>query len=180
MIAGRIVPALPTTTAAITGIVCLQLYTLMQTNKIDYFKNCYMNLAINGFMMVKPTKNIYNTDKEYDEGIKGPVKAIPPNWTVWDKIIINGSKIVQEFIDNIKKEYNVDTFFIQSNNIAIYQAFLPTNSDKSIMKIEEIYINEANKRNIPINKKFLILKINGEYDKIPVLMPLFKYNYANN
>ena len=180
MIAGRIVPALPTTTAAITGIVCLQLYTLMQTNKIDYFKNCYMNLAINGFMMVKPTKKIYNTDKEYDEGIKGPVKAIPPNWTVWDKIIINGSKTVQEFIDKIKKDYNVRTFFIQSNNITIYQAFLPTKSDKSIMKIEEIYINEAKKRNIPINKKFLILKINGEFNKIPVLMPLFKYNYENN
>ena len=33
MIAGRIVPAMATTTAAITGIACLQIYTLKETNK---------------------------------------------------------------------------------------------------------------------------------------------------
>ena len=36
MIAGRIVPAMATTTAAITGIACLQIYTLNETNKINY------------------------------------------------------------------------------------------------------------------------------------------------
>ena len=39
MIAGRIVSAMATTMATITGIVCLQLYTLNQTNKINYFRN---------------------------------------------------------------------------------------------------------------------------------------------
>ena len=179
MIVGRIVPALQTTTAAITGISSLQIYTLNQTNKIDYFKNCYLNLAVNGFLMVKPSKKICHKDKEYDEDIKGPVLAIPLNWTVWDKIIINGSKTVKEFIDIIKKEYNVDVFFISSNGITIAQTFMETNKDKNNTKIEDIYINEAKHKNMAINKKFLILEVNGECKHIPVLMPLFKYNYIN-
>ena len=88
MIAGRIVPAMATTTAAITGIVCLQLYTLNQTNKINYFRNCYLNLAINRFIMTLPAPQIKHVDKEYDEELDSSIKAIPPNWTVWDKIII--------------------------------------------------------------------------------------------
>ena len=43
------------------------------------------------------------------------------------------------------------------------------------MKIEEIYFKEANKINIKINKNYLILKINGEFNKIPVIMKIFKY-----
>ena len=180
IIAGRIVPALATTTAAITGIVCLQLYTLTQTNQINYFKNCYMNLAVNNFIMTIPSRKIRHKDKEYDEELSTPIKAIPLNWTVWDKIIINGPKTPKEIMDYIKKEYNVDVFLISSNGITISQTFLSTHSDKNNLKIEEIYINEAKNRNISINNNFLILQINGEYNKIPVLMPLFKYIYKLN
>jgi len=65
IIAGRIIPAMATTTATITGIACLQLYTLNQTNNINYFRNCYLNLAINRFIMTMPSEQIMNTDKEY-------------------------------------------------------------------------------------------------------------------
>lgn len=58
MIACKIIPAISTTTAAITGIVCLQIYTLNQTNKINYFRNCYINLEINRFIMTLPAEQI--------------------------------------------------------------------------------------------------------------------------
>ena len=41
-IAGNIIPAIASTTAAITGITCLQIYTLLQTDKsfnsVPFFK----------------------------------------------------------------------------------------------------------------------------------------------
>ena len=177
IIAGRIVPAMATTTSSITGIVCLQLYTLNQTNKIKYFRNCYLNLAINRCIMTLPSEPIKHQDKEYDEELSSPIKAIPLNWTVWDKIIINGSKTVKELINYFKKEYNVDIFLIKSNDINIAETFLSTNKSKIDLKIEEIYFNEANKKNIKISNNFLILEINGEFNNIPVLMPIVKYNY---
>ena len=74
MIAGRIVSAMATTMATIAGIVCLQLYTLNQTNKINYFRN-YLNLAINRFIMTLPAPQIKHVDKEYDEELDSPLKA---------------------------------------------------------------------------------------------------------
>ena len=177
IIAGKIVPAMATTTAAITGIVCLQLYTLTQTNQIKYFRNCYLNLAVNRFIMVLPTPKIEHKDIEYDEELSMPIKAIPPNWTVWDKIIINGSKSVEELIHYIKKEYNVDVILITCNGITIVQTFILSNNDNKGLKIEDIYKKEAKNRNIPIINNFLALQVNGEYNKVPVSMPLFRYNY---
>ena len=177
IIAGKIIPAMATTTAAITGIVCLQLYTLNQTNQIKYFRNCYLNLAINRFTMTMPSETIKHQDKEYDDDLLSPIKAIPLNWTVWDKIIINGPKTPEELIDFIKKEYNVNVILITSNEITIAQTITNSNPDINKLKIEEIYLKEAKSRNISINNNFLILQINGEINKVPVIMPLFRYNY---
>ena len=65
MIAGKIIPAIATTTASITGIVSLQLYTLLQTQKIEYMRNCFLNLAISLFVMTEPAEVIKMQDKAY-------------------------------------------------------------------------------------------------------------------
>ena len=96
MIVGKIIPNISTITGAITGIVCLQIYTLNQTNKINDFRNCYINLEINRFIMKLPSEQIKHKDKEYDENLLTPIKAIPLNWIVWDKIAINGSKTLDQ------------------------------------------------------------------------------------
>ena len=178
MIAGRITPALATTTAAITGIVCLQLYTLNLTNNINFLRNCFFNLAINGFIMTKPAKVTKHTNIEFDEDLGTPIKSIPLNWTEWDKIIIKGSQTPEELVDYINKKYNVKVLLIKtSNDITIFQSFLEdfNNNEKNILKIEDIYKNEAKKRNIQFNENFLALTINGESDGIPVAMPILKY-----
>ena len=69
MIAGRITPALAITTAAITEIVCLQLYTLYRTNNINFLRNCFFNLAINRFIMTLPAKETKHTNIEFDEDL---------------------------------------------------------------------------------------------------------------
>ncbi len=178
MIAGKIIPAIATTTASITGIVSLQLYTLLQTQKIDYMRNCFLNLAISLFVMTEPAEVIKMQDKDYDELLLGPVKAIPPKWTVWDKIVINGSKTCQEFIDEVKKEYNVDISVITANNVSIIQTFMPSNKDRFGQKIEDIY--KANSK-VPLedNKTYLFLEVSGDVDDASALMPLFKYNFKN-
>ena len=178
MIAGKIIPAIATTTAAITGIVSLQLYTLFQTQKIDYMRNCFLNLAISLFVMTEPAEVIRMQDKEYDELLLGPVKAIPPKWTVWDKITINGSKTCQELIDEVKKQYNVDVSVITANSISIIQTFMPSNKDRFAQKIEDIY--KANSK-VPFddNKKYLFLEVSGDIDDATALMPLFKYIFKN-
>jgi ubiquitin-activating enzyme E1 len=176
MIAGKIIPAIATTTAAATGIVSLQLYTLFQTDKIEFMRNCFMNLAICLFVMTEPAEVIKMKDKEYDEMLLGPVKAIPPGWTVWDKIEISNSMTCKQFIDYVKEKYNVDTSVITSDNVTIIQTFMPSNKNRYDEKIEDLY-NKFSKKKLPDDKNYLWLEISGDIDDATALMPLFKYKF---
>ena len=53
------------------------------------------------------------------------------------------------------------------------------NEENVKFKIENIFSKEANKKEIKINKKFVILKIKSEYENIYDIMNLFKYIYIN-
>ena len=176
MIAGKIIPAIATTTAAITGIVSLQLYTLFQTDKIEYMRNCFLNLAVCLFVMTEPEAKIEVKDKEYDELLLGPVKAVPPKWTVWDKIVVDGSKTVQELIDWVKEKYNVDVSVITSKDTTIVQTFMPSNKDRYPKKIEDVYQEHAKVKLTP-EQKFMFLDVSGDIGDASALMPLFKYNF---
>jgi len=82
LIAGKIIPAIATTTASITGLVAIQIITTLQTNKIDYMRGGYINLAVNLYVMTEPGPAIQMKDHENHPILLGPVKAIPENWTV--------------------------------------------------------------------------------------------------
>ncbi len=46
MKAGRIVPALATTTASIAGLQALELVKILKGCKLEEFRNCFLNLAV--------------------------------------------------------------------------------------------------------------------------------------
>jgi ubiquitin-activating enzyme E1-like protein 2 len=48
-IAGRIIPAIATTTAAVSGLVSLELVKIAQQRPITAFKNAFINLGISLF-----------------------------------------------------------------------------------------------------------------------------------
>ena len=56
LIAGKITPAVASTTASIVGLVSLQLYTLQQTTEIKYLRNSYINLSLNSISFCSPGK----------------------------------------------------------------------------------------------------------------------------
>lgn len=74
---------------------------------MDKFRNSFMNLALPFWLFSEPQEAIKNKDKDYDPIMMGPVKAVPSNFTTWDKIIIPGSLTLGEFIGKIKADYKV-------------------------------------------------------------------------
>ena len=175
-----IIPTIITTASTITGLASLQLYTLYQTNKINFMRDCYLNLGINSIIMSEPKSVIRKTDKESDPILLGlgPVKAIPPGWTVWDKIIIKKSMTCKELIDYIMKKYKVEVSFITAGSVDIIQTFMPSAKSRMNQKIEDIY-NDNSKIKLDKNIKYLYLEISGDIGEAIVLMPKFKYIFKN-
>ncbi len=180
LIAGKIVPAIASTTSAIVGLVALQIYILSEEvnidAKINSLRNCYFNFARNtiNFENLRMSKNVKDGNELIDEN-KKKYKLVPPQYSVWDYLVINKSLTLNEFIQYIKTEYKVDVTSIISNGINIYMKEI---SLKNIIdeKIEDIY-NKISKIKLFENKKYLMLEVGGDIDNFYAKMPLFKYNF---
>lgn len=107
-VAGKIIPAIATSTAAITGLVCLQLYTLLQTREPKYFRNSTFNLATNFIIMMDLNKIRKKKDSKYDKSVLSAVKCVPEGFNVWDVIELKEKMTIEEFRKYMKDKYNVD------------------------------------------------------------------------
>ena len=79
LIAGKIIPAIATTTAMVVGAIGLELYKFVLDKKVDKFRNSFMNLALPMWVFSEPLPPIYNTDIEFDPVMGCPIKAVPPS-----------------------------------------------------------------------------------------------------
>lgn len=103
MIAGKIIPAIATATATITGFVCLELLKLLQQKPYDDYRSSYNNLGYNQYLFEQPTEPIKAKDK-YDQIMMSDIKAVPPGFTKWDKILIKGPITMKQFLDEFNKK----------------------------------------------------------------------------
>ena len=53
-IAGRIVPAIATTTAAVSGLVAMEIFKVVDQLPIEKYKNCFLNLALPLILLSEP------------------------------------------------------------------------------------------------------------------------------
>lgn len=119
-IAGKIIPAIATTTSLVTGLVCLELLKLMTPGKpMEAFKNGFVNLAL-PFL-------------SFSEPIAAPsrkVGANGPEWTLWDRYEVDEGRelTLKEFIDFFKAKHKLEVTMVSSGVSILYSFF--TNAKK--------------------------------------------------
>ena len=135
-IAGKIIPAIATTTAMICGFVALEMYKVhsIVPKKIEDFRSGFINLAINMFGVSEPGRCHETTCKANNEKYN--------LWTTWE---IDGDVTVAEFIEQAKKKYNVDVDMITVGSSIVYMSMMTPAQKKEARlksKVTDILVNE--------------------------------------
>lgn len=170
LIAGKIIPAMVTTTSIVSGLVCLELIKLIQKNKkIEDFKNGFVNLAISFFGFSEPIAT--PKTKVTDEW----------SWSIWDRFDLEGDMTLKEFLEYFKQKKNLDITMMSCENSLLYSIFmnkerLESRLPSTISKIVET----IQKKPLSLEKKYLIIEIccsmidSGEDVDVPTVRLKFR------
>ena len=155
-IAGKIIPAIATTTALVTGLVCLELYKIVGTSRkeltVDAYKNGFINLAIPFITLSEPTPPAKT---------KAVIKGKEWNWTAWDSLDINkGDLTLGELMEHFKTEYNLEIQMLSQGVSILYSFFANKKkvAERMPMPMSKI-ITSITKKEFPPNQLFIILEL---------------------
>jgi len=177
LIAGKIIPAVATTTAMVVGAVGIEIIKYLNEKPIEKMRNCFCNLAIPLWVFSEPLPPIKNKDKDYDPILLGAVKAIPPGFTTWDKIIIQGPLTLEGIMKHIKEKYGIQVSIMSCGKLCVYNKYGGGGNNAIRLQLtpDECY-KHITQEVYPKHKKFVELEISGEaLDGVDCVTPSIKY-----
>lgn len=164
-IAGRIIPAIATSTAMATGFVCLELYKVLAGgHKVDDYRNTFANLALPLFSIAEsvPPKTIKYRDM---------------SWTVWDRWIIKGDFTLRQLLQWLRDK-GLSAYSISSGTSLLYNSMFPRHKDRMDRKVVDL-VKEVAKVEIPAYRRHIDVVVacedeeNGEDVDIPLVSIYF-------
>jgi ubiquitin-activating enzyme E1 len=153
-IAGKIIPAIATTTSLVSGLVTLELYKLFsQTNRtIEDYKNYYVNLGISTFQNSEPAPA-----KKTKIG-----KLI---YTLWDSFEFKDPTL-QEVIEVFESKYGLSVSGFAVGQLMLLSSFTPLKKqvERKKMKFGNLYKELSGE---PLAQSSLTVSVIVEDDENP-------------
>jgi len=136
-IAGKIIPALATTTSIVAGLIIIEMlkYVRNKNTKIEEYSSYFINLADNTFIFGDPFKPKIN-------------KVNGKEFTEWDKFEFNGNDSLYNFKKYILEKFNVEISLITVDTSIIYADFKETDQSLSLNNL--LIQNNINESNIEL------------------------------
>ncbi|KAJ6831066.1 ubiquitin-activating enzyme E1 1-like [Iris pallida] len=164
-IAGRIIPAIATSTAMATGLVCLELYKVISGNhKVEDYRNTFANLALPLFSIAEPV----------------PAKVIKHqdvSWTVWDRWMVEGNLTLAELLQWLKDK-GLNAYSISCGTSLLYNSMFPRHKERMNKKVVDV-AKEVAKLEVPSYRRHLDVVVaceddDGEDVDIPLVSIYFR------
>ncbi|KAL3826155.1 hypothetical protein ACJIZ3_022184 [Penstemon smallii] len=164
-IAGRIIPAIATSTAMATGLVCLELYKVLDKHhKLEDYRNTFANLALPLFSMAEPV----------------PPKVIKHqdmSWTVWDRWILKDNPTLNELLQWLKNK-GLNAYSISYGSCLLYNSMFPRHKERMGKKLVDL-VKDVAKADLPPYRRHFDVVVACEDDEdndvdIPQVSVYFK------
>ena len=147
-IAGKIIPAIATTTAAIAGLVSLELVKIIQKLPLDRFKNCFLNLALPYFQLSEPgpcAKKFITKDTYF---------------TLWDRWEVRqGDILVEEFVKYFVDKFKLTVTGVFQGVMSLYVPVMPMHKPRLKKKLSSLL------KNVPNGQTYVDLVVSFQDDK---------------
>lgn len=157
-IAGKIIPAMVTTTAAITGLVLLQLYHFAnkQASKtLETFREANLDLSTNLLAFAEPQAcPKRESTKQF--------RAVPEGFTLWDSLdIAIGDATIKDLGAWLTSKFDVSLKSVTCEGMSLFRASdKATREVRAKMKLTEIYtMLKGQGSTIPPHKYRLVLSL---------------------
>ncbi|ONK61827.1 uncharacterized protein A4U43_C08F34000 [Asparagus officinalis] len=159
LIAGRIIPAIATSTAMATGLVCLEFYKVIAGgHKVEDYCNTFANLALPLFAMAEPV----------------PPKVIKHqdmSWTVWDRWMIHGDLTLRELLQWLK-ERGLNAYSISCGTSLLYNSMFPRHKERMGRKVVDVAKEVAKLEVPPYRRHFDVVVACEDDDDNDIDIPL--------
>ncbi|KAK7794144.1 hypothetical protein R5R35_012527 [Gryllus longicercus] len=169
LIAGKIIPAIATTTSVVAGFACLELFKLARGFKtLEPYKNGFVNLALPFFAFSEP--------------IAAPkLKYYETEWTLWDRFEVAGELTLREFLDYFKEKYNLEITMLSQGVCMLYSFFMATAKcqERMSLPMSEV-VKKVSKRKIESHVRALVFELCcNDVDGNDVEVPYVRYTLSN-
>lgn len=165
-IAGKIIPAIATTTALVTGLVIMELYKVVDgKNKVEDYNNGFINLALPYFGFSDPVAS----PKAVYKGPEGDV-AIDK---LWDRFEVENITL-RELLHHFEKK-GLTITMLSSGVSLLYASFFPPSKlkDRYDLKLSDL-VAHISKKPVPEHQKAVIFEVcvedlTGEDVEVPFI-----------
>lgn len=148
LIAGKIIPAIATTTSVVAGLVGVELYKIVQGHEnSERYKNGFVNLALPLFTFSEPIACPKNKYHETD-------------WTLWDRFDVEGEMTLQEFFDFFKTQHELEITMMSQGVSMLYSFFMPADRRKErlALPVTEV-VRRVSRRRIEPHERALVFEL---------------------
>lgn len=151
-IAGKITPAISTTTAFVAGSICLELFKILQDKPIESYRNVFTNLALPLFTSMEPEPPQFH---------KSMLNGKEWAWSQWDYIDVNQPNMtLKELIAWLEEHYNVSLSMLSSGVTMLFSDFMARAKKEERLKMTiPAVVESVTKTPVTAGQKYLILEL---------------------